>query len=144
MIIPWCLFSPQCWWCWRSWSAGLKNMSLFPSWWVYFPHLHSSHCHYLKWGNMMIRCDPLCVFFCLFWIGSLVVCLVGLPGEASAAWSPLLHPTTGQEICSAPQHTGTIHTVPLSSCFTATLCSAKCRVSALILRSDVLSLPSLL
>lgn len=63
------------------------------------------------------HCDivwlPVCV--CVFVLGSLVVFFVGLPGEASVAWSPLLHQTAGQEMCSAPQHSGRIHFVPLSS-----------------------------
>lgn len=40
--------------------------------------------------------------------GLLVVFLVGLPRETSAAWSSLLHQTAGQEMCSAPQHAGRI------------------------------------
>lgn len=54
--------------------------------------------------------------------GPLVLFVVSLPGKASAAWSPLLHSTVGQEVCSAPQHTGkSLRTPckPLSKGFTS-------------------------
>lgn len=67
----------------------------------------------LQWFIIVTLFDFLCV--CLSVQGSLAVFFVGLPGEAAAAWSPLLHQAAGQEMCSAPQHTGRIHFVPLAS-----------------------------
>ncbi len=62
------------------------------------------------------------LFDFLFVIGLLVVCFVGLPGEAPAARSPLLHQTAGQEMRSAPQHTGKMQFAPLYSnlCYSTT------------------------
>lgn len=79
------------------------------------------------------HCDivwlPLCVCVCLFVLGSLVVFFVGLPGEASAAWSPLLHQTVGQEMCSAPQHSGRIHFLLLSSSLCCSSAAILCVVT---------------
>lgn len=76
----------------------------------FVPQLVSSspNIHFVASGCFMITqlcgmismCD--CGLFFFFAIGSLAVCLVGLPGEAPAAWSPLVHSTAGQEMCSAP------------------------------------------
>lgn len=98
----------------------MRSTSLLHSWWVHFNSLHivqlvaNSPAPPQSNATVTLQCCVVAegLHECLFVKGSLAVCSAGLPGEASAAWSPLLHQTAGQEMCSAPQHTGTILFAP--------------------------------
>lgn len=80
------LCSPRCKRCWKFWSAGLKNMTLFPSWWVqvfssslslYNPTMQSQH-HF----NVFLW-----LFLCQGrWLFALLACLEKplLPGAHSS------------------------------------------------------------
>lgn len=143
------VYSPQCWWCWKSSSAGSRNENLFHSWWVWCisdtflcwfrtphafivilcciqnryeltmnafltdimkPNISSASVlcfRYRRWWFIGCSyCEILEFAVCLLVSGTLVVCFIGLLGEASVAWSSLIHPTARPEMRPAPQHVG--------------------------------------